>query len=166
MKTVTAHSLRSVLLTLLLIGCRNDQPKPIIDIRLLTGKDWLLTACTIAPAYQGSSDYYPQLQACVRDNVGHYDTGAMGSNGPGGAYRELDGLASCDPSHPPIVTGVWSYNTKEGSLWLALTYVRGYYKSGRSYQVVSLSESELVVQHPAGFLGAASGTITETYTRQ
>jgi hypothetical protein len=128
-----------------------NEPMPTPKTSLLTGKDWLLTTSTIAPAFQGSTDQKARLQACFLDNIMRYE--------PKGVYRVYQGATKCSSQDKASYEGTWTFNADETELTTDLPGIH------TTYNLVDLTESEFTVSYSFPSANTVY-TVTTTYTKQ
>jgi hypothetical protein len=135
------------------ISCKKDEETSKKD--LLCGKDWVLVAETVSPAfnYNGTliTDLYAQMADCEQDNIGKFNTN--------GTYTFEEGVSKCDPSDPQVWdTGTWVFSSDETVLVLTSS------TSGiQNSEIQELTSSKLVVTYEV--ILDVTYTITDTYQK-
>ena len=81
---------------------------------LLTNGEWKISAATIDPPIQvipgfpAISDWYPYIDACVKDDLAKFNTDGTGTN--------KEGATKCDPNDPQEEAFEWFFNADETML--------------------------------------------------
>ena len=137
-----------VALTLMTTGCKKDtEVKPKTREELLMGKSWKITALTVNPAVNGSTDVYANTLACINDNRYEFKTG--------GVLTIDEGPTKCDPADPQTSQGTWSLNADKTQLTMTID------SDVTVVTITELTESTLKGQSTQGIY-----TLSITYQRQ
>ena len=90
-------------------SCNNDDDAAPDKAKLLTGGSWQMTAMTVEPAIDWFGtpvkNVFPQLPACVRDDLAIFKTN--------GTVNYDEGASKCSPNDPQTTTGTWAFNTDQ-----------------------------------------------------
>lgn len=99
------YGLLSAMIMFIAISCKkSDTPQPTTQ-ELIQGKSWKLSALTINPALNGTTDYLNGImQPCERDNVYTFGYSLLWQ----GFYLD-ESTTLCDPAYP-IYYGTWTFN--------------------------------------------------------
>lgn len=154
-----------LLATTLFNGCKKDEETttptpntPSAKTDLLCGKNWLLTAYTINPAYNfyGTgliTNLMGSMQPCLLNNLTVYSTNL--------SYLVDEGASVCTGGAPQTYeTGTWAFTTSETHLVVSKT-------GGTSidYSIATLDATTLQLTQPY-IVSGTTYTITSTYTKQ
>lgn len=154
-----------LLATTLFNGCKKDEETttttttPTAKTDLLCGKNWMLTAYTINPAYDffhtGTpvTDLMGSMQPCLYNNITTYSTNL--------SYVVDEGATKCSGSAPQTYeTGTWAFASSESHLVVSRTG-----GSSLDYSIATLNSTTLQLTQPYVVSGTTY-TITSTYTKQ
>nr|WKN38276.1 lipocalin family protein [Tunicatimonas sp. TK19036] len=114
-------------------SCTEDDEQPTGDktkTELLTAHAWKLTALTISPAIDGSTDVF-SLEPCYKDN-----SQSFSSNG---AFIQNEGSSICSP-YGATENGNWSFSSSESILNTTYDKNSGW---DSSYNILTLTETTL-----------------------
>jgi hypothetical protein len=136
----------------------NDDDDDNDRTKLLTEKNWKLTASTVDPAISinGSApitNLFAQYQDCYKDNLTKFNkTGIIALD---------EGSTKCDASDPQTVSGTWAFNTDKTIISLTLD------GETLSYQILELNKNTFKVSYLQRDPDTGINyTITETYAVQ
>jgi hypothetical protein len=103
MKTIKFFAVALAAITMSLSACKKDEATPatnkVSGASLLTGKDWRITALTVASP-GGTIDVFSTYAACKKDDLREYLAN--------GTIVNKAGATKCDPSDP---------DTEPGGFW-------------------------------------------------
>jgi hypothetical protein len=121
-----------VLAVMIFTSCEENESKPSKK-ELLSGKNWKVTAWTVTPAYEGTTNVYAILPSCTKDDLTKFDKN--------GSVTSDEGGSKCDPDDDQIATGTWSFNTDE-------TIVSVTYKGETvNYKILDLTSSSVKIEY-------------------
>lgn len=154
-----------LLATTLFNGCKKDEETatptpttPSAKTDLLCGKNWMLTAYTINPAYNyfGTglvTDLMGSMQPCMLNNLTIYSTNL--------SYLVDEGPSLCTGGAPQTYeTGAWAFASSETHL--VVTKTGGI---ATDFTIATLTSTSLQLTIPYVVSGTTY-TITSTYTKQ
>lgn len=119
--------------------------------QLLCDKNYKMTAATIDPAYQGSTDYYSLLSSCFTDNIYRF--------AQNGSVNIDEGAEKCDPNDPQTLDGTWTLTQNNTVLTLTVD------GDNDVLEVITLNGNILKLRWQEQDQGQTY-TITGTWTKQ
>jgi hypothetical protein len=135
---------------LVMISCsKKDDPITSKQATLTTSKGWKVTAITVTPEINGTSNFYSFFPNCVKDNIEKFLTT--------GKFVEDEGATKCDAADPQSAEGgTWVLNSDNTVLTVTRTG-----KDPVEYHLTTFTATTIVATNTQTDTG--SGT-TYTYT--
>lgn len=163
---------------LLLTGCSkdDDKPEPSSDaggltlgggtggggtggggggqstVQLLCDKDYKLTASTVSPAFQGTTNYFSLLQSCNTDDILRF--------AQAGTFTWDEGPTMCQGVTQQTVSGTWALSNNNSTLTLTVGGAQVV------WTVVAIDGNILKVSWQGNDTQGNTYTITDTWTKQ
>jgi len=145
------YFLSLVIMIIALVNCKKDST--LTKKEMLTGKNWILSACTVSPAmsFNGttSTDWFGHLDACIGDNILMFNTN--------GTFTTDEGAIKCNSADPQVEdSGTWTFNADETVI--SMTHSAS---AATTMTIISLSSSKMQVSWAT--TGTTAYTFTATY---
>lgn len=121
-------------------------------VQLLCDKDYKLTASTISPAFQGTTNYFSMLETCNTDDILRF--------AQAGTFTWDEGPTMCQGVTQQTVSGSWALSNNNSTLTLT---VGG---SQVTWTVVTIDGNILKVSWQGNDQQGNTYTITDTWTKQ
>jgi hypothetical protein len=134
-------------------SCKKDDSAPSKK-ELLSGKNWVLTAETVSPAFNFNgiliTDLYAQMDDCTKDDISKFNAD--------GTYTFEEGTTKCDVNDPQVFdSGTWVFSSDQTILVLT-SPVNGTLNA----EIIELTSSKCVISQEET-VDNIKYTITDTF---
>ena len=109
------HLLLPLLLCQALLGCSDKEesvPQPSTPNQLLSSQKWQVRSIILSSSNQPTVDLYALVRSCSRDDYVEFSKP--------NTYQVDEGVAKCSPADPQTRLGVWSLDSNDTQLTVAL----------------------------------------------